>query len=144
MATDWGEYIIIVLPSQFANAEPHQTNICNAIVNGGSGESLADELLMFDNVLEMSATGSAPAVGVMLSLPAKLAMTSALEAIVEALPPSAFGAFYMTRSQFTSGLLRHNLNHTPDAANFGLTKALAAINTHKGTSLQFIPKTGGV
>lgn len=61
-----------------------------AVADNGSGEALSEESKMFDSVVKLSISGSAPAQVYGVSMPVKLEMRNALKALLEALPQARY------------------------------------------------------
>ena len=98
MTTEYKFRLFLFVRKSDANQTNRQA-LASIYVNNGSGESLADEVKMFDTVVRLSATGEEPAQVFGLNLTAKPAMKDEFIAFVGSLTNPAYIALANTTLQ---------------------------------------------
>jgi hypothetical protein len=77
MTTEWRFRLYLFVRAVDATAANKRT-VAEYFANNGSGETVASELEMFDNVVRLSTTGDPPAQAFGINTPVKLAMREAI------------------------------------------------------------------
>ena len=103
-------------------------------INGGSGETLADEIKMFDHVIRLSTSGVAPAQAFGVSTVAQLSMKDELKTLLDGLTDARYviSANTTLQNYADNELIATNFPVTPNGQIVTLQKALTYIENEFG------------
>jgi hypothetical protein len=121
MPTEWIANLLLAVPVPLHNTAQNRDAFASIFVNGGSGESLANERLMFQKAIPLARSGAPTVqVGIGLSVPVKASMRTEIENLITTLNAgqTALNRIYAFAVHSETGLLLQT-NHSDSQVRVG-------------------------